>query len=153
MPDGLYERDTLAWAELQADLLRRFAAGERVNQPIDWPHLIDEVFDVGQAQLLSCRSFLRQAMIHLLKLHAWPNSLSRQQWLSEAGRFLDDAADRFTPSMRQRIDLQAEFDKAVRRALAAMDESGTPRNLPATCPFVLDAMLDGDVPALLNDIG
>lgn len=31
MPDGLYERDALAWSEQQADLLRRLAAGERID--------------------------------------------------------------------------------------------------------------------------
>ena len=36
MPDGLYDRDALAWAEQQAELLRRLAAGERVNDAVDW---------------------------------------------------------------------------------------------------------------------
>ena len=42
MPDGLYERDALAWAERQADLLRRLAAGERLNEPVDRPNVIGE---------------------------------------------------------------------------------------------------------------
>ncbi len=36
MPDGLYDSDTLIWSETQADLLRRLAAGERVDADIDW---------------------------------------------------------------------------------------------------------------------
>jgi hypothetical protein len=31
MPDGRYERDALTWSEQQSDLLRRPAAGERLN--------------------------------------------------------------------------------------------------------------------------
>ena len=33
MSDGLYERDTLAWAEQQAELLRRLAGGEHGGDP------------------------------------------------------------------------------------------------------------------------
>ena len=55
MPDGLHERDALAWAETQADLLRRLAAGELV-QAIDWPNVIEEVQDVGLSKLRCCES-------------------------------------------------------------------------------------------------
>ena len=51
MPDGLYERDALAWAERQAALLRRLASGERLNETVDWPNVIDEVEDVGLSDL------------------------------------------------------------------------------------------------------
>ena len=71
MPDGLYERDALAWAERQAGLLRRLAAGERLNEPVDWPHVIEEVQDVGLSELRACKSLLRQILVHLQKLHVW----------------------------------------------------------------------------------
>jgi hypothetical protein len=32
----LYEADILMWSEHQAELLRRMAAGERVNDQVDW---------------------------------------------------------------------------------------------------------------------
>ena len=51
MPDELYERCCLAWAEQQSELLRRVAAGERVNAAVDWAHVIEEIHDVG------CRSY------------------------------------------------------------------------------------------------
>ena len=152
MPDGLYERDALAWAEQQADLLRRLAAGELVNAAVDWPHVIEEVHDVGLSELHSCESLLQQAMAHLLKLHAWPHSLSADHWQEEVGNFLDDAARRFTPSMRQRIDLEDAFRRALRRARRATDQSGEPRQLPEQCPFSLDQLLSGDVDALLGRI-
>lgn len=114
MPDGLYDRDALAWAEQQADLLRRLAAGERVNDAADWANVIEEVQDVVLSELRSCRSLLRQAMTHLLKLHAWPGSAAAVRWHEEAGTFLDDAEQRFTPSMRQRIDLDDLYARALR---------------------------------------
>ena len=148
MPDGLYEHDALAWAEQQATLLRRLAAGERVNDAVDWPHVIEEVQDVGLSELRSCRSLLLQAMIHLLKLHAWPGSRSAAQWRSEAGAFLDDAEQRFTPSMRQRVELELLYAKALRRAREATDAAGTSQLLPDACPFGLDELLAGDLAGL-----
>jgi len=70
VPDDLYRRDALAWAEQQAALLRRLAAGERLNEAVDWPNVIDEVQDVGLSELRACQSLLQQATTHLLKLHA-----------------------------------------------------------------------------------
>ena len=148
MPDGLYERDALAWAEQQADLLRRLAAGERLNAAVDWPNVIEEVQDVGLSELRACRSLLRQAMLHLLKLHAWPSSSAAPHWRDEAGVFLDDAADRFSPSMRQRIDLDDLYAKALRRAQALRDVTGVSRPLPETCPFTLEALLAGHLTEL-----
>jgi hypothetical protein len=152
MPDGLYERDALAWAEQQAMLLRRLAAGERLNETLDWPHIIEEVQDVGLSELRAVMSLLQQAMTHLLKLHAWPVSQAAGHWRDEAGAFLDDAERRFTPSMRQRIDLAALYAKALRRARTAVDDSGVARPLPDDCPFELDALLAGDITTLTQTL-
>ncbi len=51
MPDDLYQRDALAWAEHQAALLRRLARGERLNEMVDWSNVIEEVEDVGPSEL------------------------------------------------------------------------------------------------------
>ena len=152
MPDGLYDRDALAWAEQQAELLRRLAAGERVNDAVDWANVIEEVQDVGLSELRSCRSLLRQAMTHLLKLHAWPGSAAAAHWREEAGTFLDDAEQRFTSSMRQRIDLDELYAKALRRGQTATDDAGPPRPLPDACPFTLNELLTGDVGKLTGKL-
>ena len=67
MPDILYDRDALAWSEQQAALLRRHAAGERVNG-IDWDHVVEEIEDVGLSELRMVRSYLGLILLHLLKL-------------------------------------------------------------------------------------
>jgi hypothetical protein len=54
------------------ELLRRVAAGEPVNEPIDWANVLDELEAVGRSQLKACESLLRRSLIHLLKLQAWP---------------------------------------------------------------------------------
>jgi hypothetical protein len=143
VPNGLYERDALAWAERQADLLARIAAGEQPNEMVDWPHVIEEVRDVGLSELRQCRSLLRQAMVHLLKLHVRPGDPAAQHWLVEAAAFLDDARDRYAPSMRQRIDLAQLYDDALARValLADSDPVHAAASLPAACPFTLDDLV------------
>ena len=155
MPDGLYERDALAWAERQADLLRRLAAGERLNEPVDWPNVIEEVQDVGLSELRACQSLLQQAMIHLLKPHAWPGSRASGHWRDEAGVFLDDARRRFTASMRQRIDLDGLYAEALRRARMTTDDAGALNLMPDLCPFTPNDLLvpGADVRVLARKLG
>ena len=147
MPDGLYERDILDWAEQQAALLRRLSRGERVNDAIDWPNLIEEVRDLGLSELHACQSLLRQAMLHLLKLHLEPDAPAVGHWRGEVVGFLGDAAERFTPAMRQRIDLAALWRRAQRQQGT---ESGHGAANLAGCPYTLDDLLDPDAdPAAL----
>ncbi len=153
MPDGLYERDALAWAEQQAALLRRLAVGERLNEVVDWPNVIEEVQDVGLSELRACQSLLEQAMAHLLKLHALPESQAAKHWRDEIRAFLHDAKRRFTSSMRQRIGLEDLYCEASGRAHAAAADLGlAPRRLPKACPFTLDELLGGDVAGLVAKV-
>jgi hypothetical protein len=142
MPDDLYDRDMLSWAEQQAALLRRLADGERINEAVDWPHLIEEVEDLGRAELHNCESLLRQAMLHLLKLHGGADQPAAH-WRAETLGFLADAATRFTPSMRHRIQLDRLYARALNQAQAAAR--------PTACPWTLDALLSdsADIDQLL----
>jgi len=58
-----YDTDILIWSEHQAELLRRVAAGEPLNEPPDWANIVEELGDVGRSELRSCRSLSRQALI------------------------------------------------------------------------------------------
>jgi hypothetical protein len=49
--DDRYDADILLWSEQPAELLRRLAGGERVNDQVDWESVIDEVASVGREQL------------------------------------------------------------------------------------------------------
>jgi hypothetical protein len=114
MPDDLYDRDVLAWSEHQATLLRRVARGERVND-IDWTHVVEEIEDVGLSELNAVRSYLRQILAHLLKLHGWPGLSACHHWRSEIAAFQAVAQRRFAPSMRQGIDLAPIYAQASRQ--------------------------------------
>lgn len=125
MPDDLYDCDILTCAEQQAELLLRLANGERVNDAVDWPHVVEELQDVGLSELRACQSLLRWALVHLLKLYAWPAGPAAH-WRGETIGFLADAQARFTPSMRQRISLDTLYLKALQQVRAEVQGDGTP---------------------------
>ena len=118
MPD-VYADDIVLWSAHQAHLLHRLASGEAPNETPDWTNIAEEIESVGNEQLHAVASLLVQAMVHILKAEAWPQSGEVPHWLGEARRFRGDAADRYTPSMRQRIDI----DRIHRRALRAMPDT------------------------------
>jgi hypothetical protein len=137
----LYETDILAWSEEQAARLRRLAASDRLNDASpDWPNIIEEIESVGREQLHAVESLLTQALVHMLKAEAWPQSLAAPGWRAEAIRFRGDAADRFAPSMRQRIDLARLYRRALRSMPQTIDGQ-PPLPVPAECPVTLDALL------------
>jgi hypothetical protein len=135
-----YDEDVLEWSEHQAALLRRLASGDQANETPDWENIIEEVESVGRNQLSAVRSLLVPALLHDLKCQAWPSARDVPHWRAEARGFRDDAAEAFTPSMRQRIDM----DDLYRRALTRLPEShdGQPAlPVPEACPMTLDAMV------------
>ena len=119
MPDDLYTADILRWSGQQADLLRRLARGERVNDAIDWDNLIEEVETVGRSELASVRSLLARALEHLLKLHGWPDGPANK-WRQEMRTFLRDAGDRYASSMRQALDLSDLYARTRRGSACSM---------------------------------
>jgi hypothetical protein len=136
-----YDSDILTWSERQADLLRRHAAGERVNSAdLDWPNIIEEVADVGRNTLRACRSHLLQALLHDLKATAWPQSRDVAHWRSEARVARINATYAFAPSMRQWIDVADLYAKAV-RAMPEMVDGQPPLSVEAVCPVTLDELL------------
>jgi hypothetical protein len=147
MPDDLYDRDVLAWSEHQADLLRRLARGERVND-VDWEHVVEEIEDVGLSELHAVQSFLNRMLVHLLKLGGWPESQSANHWRVELVGFQKDAARRFAPSMRQRIDLPRLYVDALEQLEPLQHDATAPLPWPADCPFTLDHLLRGKRSAL-----
>jgi hypothetical protein len=140
----LYDTDIVIWSEEQSALLRRMAAGERLNdaQP-DWPNIIEEIESVGNEQVRAVESLLFQALVHELKAAAWPSAPDVPHWQAEARGFRAQASLRFVPSMRQRIGVTRLYAKAL-RVLPDTIGGQPPLPLPGDCPTTLDEMLDQD---------
>jgi len=139
-----YDVDILSWSEHQAELLRRRAAGALGNDlELDWTNIAEEIESVGRSQLSAVQSLLRQALIHMLKAEAWPLSREVPHWRAEARRFRDDAAEAFSPFMRQRINLARLYVQALRATPETIDGQ-PPLPMPEFCPVTLDELLSDD---------
>ena len=140
----LYAEDILLWSERQGELLRRRAAGELVNdRHLDWPNIAEEIESAGSEQLHAVELFLVQALAHMLKAEAWPTSHEVPGWRAEARRFRDDAASRFVPSMRQRIDMAKLYRRAL-RALPDTIDGQASLPVPENCSVTLDQLLSDE---------
>jgi hypothetical protein len=137
----LYEEDIVLWSERQGKLLRRRAAGELINEAeLDWPNIAEEIESVGSEQRFAVESLLVQALAHMLKAQVWPDCRASASWRADSLRFRGDAAARFVPSMRQRIDLVRIWRRALRAVPESVDGVVCPP-LPETCPYTLDDLL------------
>jgi hypothetical protein len=137
-----YDTDILQWSERQANLLRRAASGERVDD-LDWPNIIEEVESVGRSETRACASLLRQMLLHQLKIAAWPHSTAVPGWTEEVARLRWEAAEAFTPSMRQKLDVARIYAGALRdlRRMPHTIDGQPPRPVPEQCAATLDELL------------
>src|SRR5271166_4209161 len=63
-----YDFDLVLWAEDQADLLRRRAAGELVNDAeLDWLNIAEEIEDLGRSQRRELGSRIAEILDHLIR--------------------------------------------------------------------------------------
>ena len=119
----LYDQDFLAWTQEQAALLRQ-AAASRVNAPIDWEHVAEEIEDLGKRERHELKSRLRTIVEHLLKLQHSPSEAPRPDWIGTV--------------LRSRLEVQDIFDdspesETVCRCVAAQSAAGR-REAGATEP-------------------
>jgi hypothetical protein len=139
LASDLYEQDLPLWSEQQADLLERLAAGERVNEQIDWPNVIEELRDLGASEVRSCRSWLLLTFVHLLKLKAWPDARSVAPWTTEILNFSTQFREHYVASMRGKIDVDALYEKAWDQVRGLNWPS--PGSIPDSCPYTLDDLV------------
>ena len=73
----------------------------------------------------------------MLKAQGWPDSRDAENWRADACGFRAQAANRFAPSMRHRLDLA----RIYRRALPQTMDGRKPQSLPEGRPATLDQLL------------
>ena len=88
----LYDADILTWSERQAALLRRLAAGEQVNEQIDWENVVEEIESVGRSEVRGVTSALKNAVQHKLYQPGWPRAAAMRHWQYEVRAQLAQAA-------------------------------------------------------------
>jgi Domain of unknown function DUF29 len=147
MADGdLYETDILAWSEQQASALRELASRRDLPNALDLAHVAEEIEDVGLSELNGVKSRIRLVLEHLLKCWAEPDAPSIGHWYREIANWQAELGDRFSPSMRQRIDLDSIWKQAVKQAALGTSIPNHPS------PSVLDRIASAPCPLSLADI-
>jgi hypothetical protein len=124
-----YDTDVYAWSERQGALLRRLAAGERVNDAdLDWPNIAEEIETVGRSERSALSSHISNVLEHLIKLEISPATDPRAGWKETILRGRSEAEEllRDSPSLRPSVgDIIARRLPAARRlAVAALDVHG-----------------------------
>jgi hypothetical protein len=139
--DDLYVRDVATWAERQAELLRRLARGEQVNNQPDWPNIAEEIEDVAASQRREIRNQLAVLCEHLLK-RAYQSDRQSGSWrgsIVEARERIADVVEE-SPSLGTYAAERLVRSYAAGLAKAAA-ETGL-ADLPAACPWTAEQVLD-----------
>jgi hypothetical protein len=118
-----YATDVLTWSVEQADLLRRRAAGELVNDSaLDWPNIAEEIESVGNAERYRIQSHIGTVIEHLVKLQASPTIDPRNGWkttVRNARRGIERSL-KTSPSLRREVaEMIGEEISAAKQDVAA----------------------------------
>ena len=149
--EDLYDQDFYVWTQRQAAALRRLAAS-RPNIDLDFPHLIEEVEDLGTSQRDAVRSQVRRIIEHLLKLEYSRARYPRTGWRDSIIDARAELDDKLSPSLRGDLEqhlprLWAQARTKAENALRGHREADSADLLPADCPYALDDLLtDGWYP-------
>ena len=146
----LYDTDVYEWSRRQAALLRRRAAGEPINEAeLDWAKIAEEIESVGSERLDAVEGLLLQMFVYVLSAEAWPLAPCGEKWRADARLFQAQAALRFVPSMRPRLDLDRLYAWA-RRAMPDTVGGQPPLPVLPTCPVTLDELLGAETATLVS---
>jgi len=134
----LYESDFALWLEEQALALK-----ERRTTALDWDNLAEEIEGLARSDRRALKSFLQNALLHMLELKYWNAARERnqRQWRDH----LINARNGITiivedsPSLEYYLTdiLDASYDHARHRA-----ENRIGRRLPAKCEWTLAQVRD-----------
>ena len=142
-----YDSDVYAWSQRQGDLLRRLAAGERVNDvDLDWPNIAEEIETVGRSERTAVASHIANIIEHLIKLQASPATAPRAGWQATVKRARIEIESLLgdSPSLRRVVgDLVARETPTGRRLaeVALTEHDETPRVDVHTLTYTEDQVL------------
>jgi hypothetical protein len=117
-----YDTDVYAWSQRQGTLLRRLAAGERVNDAdLDWPNIAEEIETVGRSEREAVASRIATIIEHLIKLQASPATEPRAGWENTIDRARGDVERllRHNPSIRRQVQEMIDEELPTAQRLAA----------------------------------
>ena len=137
---SLYEQDYFLWLEETYKMLENDQTKE-----LDFLHLKEEIFSLGNEQRRKVDSYLRQLLIHLLLYQYWDSEKDRcaKGWQNEIDNFRFELELLLRSRTLYNYFLQEIEEIYVKARRQAIKKSELPSNLfPESCPFSADALLD-----------
>jgi len=142
---SLYDADILLWSERQAEVIRRLGRTRRdISNELDVKNVAEEIESVGRSELAAVESRIRLVFVHLMKLALEPDADAARHWRGEIAAFHYEARRRFSPSMRQPLDLDELWRSAREQVMLSHEGAQGPAvtNLPIESPIVLEERID-----------
>lgn len=139
---GLYEQDYYLWLQETYQRLEQ----KDINH-LDLPHLMEEIFSLGNEQRRKVVSYLRQLLIHLLLYQYWQVERERcgKGWQNE----IDNFRFELELLLKSRTlynyfvqEIPEIYGKARRQAIKKSELAS--EVFPQMCPYSPDDLLDPD---------
>ena len=137
---SLYEQDYFLWLEETYKMLEN----DQIKE-LDFLHLKEEIFSLGNEQRRKVDSYLRKLLIHLLLYQYWDSEKDRcaKGWQNEIDNFRFELELLLRSRTLYNYFLQEIEEIYVKARRQAIKKSELPSNLfPESCPFSADALLD-----------
>jgi hypothetical protein len=115
---SLYQSDYAAWSAEQASAIRD-AGRQRLNAPIDWENVAEEIESLGKSERLALRSRIGTVIEHLLKLEVSPAIDPLPLWRDTVRRTREEIARGLedSPSLRREVPEMIAKEMRVARKL------------------------------------
>ncbi len=101
---SLYDSDLVAWSAEQARVIRD-AGRQRVNAPIDWDNVAEEIESLGRSERRALSSRIGTVIEHLLKLQVSPATDPALLWRDTIRRTRRQIAESLKDSPSLRCEL------------------------------------------------
>ena len=120
--DRSYDGDLALWAEDQARALRS-AARARINVPVDWENVAEEIKSFGKSQGRELASRVRTVLVHLMKLQTSPAADARAGWRATIRRERAEIETvlQDSPSLGQTVPAVIAGETTTARRIAEAD--------------------------------
>jgi cytochrome P450 len=141
---SLYDADILLWSEQQAEVIRRLGRTRHdVSNELDVENVAEEMESVGRSELAAVESRIGRVFVHLIKLAVQPGADALRRWRGEIAAFHSEARRRYSPCMRQRIDLDELWRSAREQVMLSYEgaQELLMTNLPIECPIAIEDLL------------
>lgn len=135
--ESLYETEYDRWLTATIELLK-----ERQFDRLDRQHLIEELEASRRSEKSAVKNLLLQIIIHLLLYQFWKKQQARNRnhWAGEIITFRVQLEDKLTINLRNLLAI--ELESIYQNARLIVQKKTGLDNLPVSCPYPLDRLLD-----------